>query len=403
MFAVIRMTLSIRRAVNYHEAKINKGVASCLGSANYTTDACKMSRAQKLDRLLKQAALRPAVKRSCVHISLNFHPAERLSDERMMKIAATYMSRLGLGRQPWLAYRHYDAGHPHMHIVSVAIDEAGERVPVYQIRKLQAKRARVETEADFRLKPRRTAGIPALPSGRPRRLRYGEASSRAAIAGILHEVVNGYNYTDLAGFNAVLACYHLVASRGGEKSRIRQGGGLIYQILSEGGKKTGIPVKASVLPGKPTFALLQTKFRENVVNRGYGRQAIKNTVHILTGTADSLEMLRKDLGMEGISMVLTENEKTGAMELVYVDHVRRVAVREGELGTGCCIGEINRSIKARTSPGSQADFGGSGGNETASAPAERGKKAVKISLPVWRKKGCEEPELQCREKTGRHL
>lgn len=39
------------------------------------------------------------------------------------------MNRLGYGLLPYLVYRHYDTHHPHLHLVSVAVNRHGEKIP----------------------------------------------------------------------------------------------------------------------------------------------------------------------------------------------------------------------------------------------------------------------------------
>jgi len=39
----------------------------------------------------------------------------------MTTIATGFMERIGFAEQPWLTYRHVDAAHPHMHIVTTNI------------------------------------------------------------------------------------------------------------------------------------------------------------------------------------------------------------------------------------------------------------------------------------------
>ena len=38
------------------------------------------------------------------------------------------LEKIGFREQPYLTYQHFDAGHPHIHIVSVKVREDGSRV-----------------------------------------------------------------------------------------------------------------------------------------------------------------------------------------------------------------------------------------------------------------------------------
>lgn len=97
MVAVIKTGHSIHRILNYNENKVKEATADCISASNYPMDAEKLFFNQKLNRLLKQAALNENVTRNSVHISLNFNPNEKLSNEQLKDIAETYMQKIGFG------------------------------------------------------------------------------------------------------------------------------------------------------------------------------------------------------------------------------------------------------------------------------------------------------------------
>src|SRR4051812_42603238 len=128
MVAVIKTGVSIRRAFHYNENKVNDEVATCIMAGNYPMDLEQMQEGHRINMLLKTAALRPSVEHNSVHISLNFSPDERLDDGFLKKITQEYMDAIGFGNQPFLVYRHFDAGHPHVHIVTTKIRPDGEAI-----------------------------------------------------------------------------------------------------------------------------------------------------------------------------------------------------------------------------------------------------------------------------------
>lgn len=70
-----------------------------------------------------------------IHISLNFHADDILTNEKMSQIAFDYMNEMGYQDSPYAVYRHYDKNHPHIHIVSSQIDLAGKKVNDSHIRR----------------------------------------------------------------------------------------------------------------------------------------------------------------------------------------------------------------------------------------------------------------------------
>ncbi|WP_244436760.1 relaxase/mobilization nuclease domain-containing protein [Bacteroides reticulotermitis] len=51
-----------------------------------------------------------------IHVSLNPHPDDVLTDEQLAAIGQEYMEKMGYGNQPYIIYRHEDIGRPHIHI-----------------------------------------------------------------------------------------------------------------------------------------------------------------------------------------------------------------------------------------------------------------------------------------------
>ena len=110
MVAVIKTGHSINRILNYNENKVKEGKAECISCVNYPIDTEKISFSQKLNRLLKQASLNENLTCNSVHISLNFDPSEKLSNEQLKEISDCYMQKIGFEEQPYLVYQHHDAG-----------------------------------------------------------------------------------------------------------------------------------------------------------------------------------------------------------------------------------------------------------------------------------------------------
>jgi type IV secretory pathway VirD2 relaxase len=112
---------------------MKEDVAQCIAAVNYPKDVSQLTLSNKLNRLLNQAALNENVTRNSVHISLNFDPTENLSHARLNGIADAYMDKIGFGKQPYLVYQHQDAGHPHIHIVTIKVRSDGSRIDMQNI------------------------------------------------------------------------------------------------------------------------------------------------------------------------------------------------------------------------------------------------------------------------------
>lgn len=78
-----------------------------------------------INTLIRQNLLNENISKPNLHISLNFHKKDILDNNEIFNIAKDYMKEMGYGDQPFAVYRHFDTGHPHIHIASTQIDING--------------------------------------------------------------------------------------------------------------------------------------------------------------------------------------------------------------------------------------------------------------------------------------
>jgi hypothetical protein len=230
MVAVIKTGHSIHRIFNYNENKVKQDVAECIGAGNYPLDHDQMNLNMKLNLLLNQLALNENVTRNSVHISLNFHASEgNLPAEKLLEITDSYMNKIGFGKQPYLIYRHYDAGHPHIHIVSIKVRHDGSRIDMNNIGRNQSEEARKYIETQFKLVRAEDQKQlhPPLKAIQAAKVLYGKSQTKMAIQNVLEAVLNQYRYTSLPELNAVLKQYNVKAERGGEDSSTFKKNGLL--------------------------------------------------------------------------------------------------------------------------------------------------------------------------------
>lgn len=336
MVAVIHASSSLRNALNYNEQKVKERVATCLAAVNYPKDVQDLTFNQKLVRLQNQADLNIKTKVNSVHISLNFDPSEKLSEDKLKEISETYLRKIGFANQPYLLYQHNDAGHPHVHIVTTNIKADGRRIELHNLGKIQSEKARKEIENDYNLvKAENMKSKPyELKSAYTQKVEYGKADSRRAIANVLNGVLNTYKYTSVAELNAVLLQYNVLADQGGEGSRVHKNHGLFYRILDEKGNTIGVPIKASSFYNRPTLKYLEERFAGNETARQSHKARVKNSIDLalLKQPKTSLDSLVTALEKEGIKAVLRQNKEGIIYGLTYVDHRTKCVFNGSDLG-----------------------------------------------------------------------
>ena len=81
-----------------------------------------------MEDFLALMPVRSKVKKPVVHISLNPHPDDILTDTELQDIAREYLEKMGFGNQPYLVFKHEDIDRHHLHIVTVRVDEEGRSI-----------------------------------------------------------------------------------------------------------------------------------------------------------------------------------------------------------------------------------------------------------------------------------
>lgn len=348
MVAKITIPKSIEAALNYNEKKVQKGKAICLHAANYLKDAKHMNFYQKLAGFERLNSLNERATTKTLHVSLNFSPSERLQDEKLLKIAELYMNKIGFGEQPFLVYKHEDAGHPHIHIVSNTIKADGSRINTHNIGRNQSEKARKEIEQQFGLiKAERQTELrnPGIKPVEPAKVIYGKDETKRAISNTVGVVFSQYRFTSLPEFNAALKQFNVIAERGKEEGRIYKNRGLVYRVLDADGNKVGVPIKASSIGCKPTLDNLEKKFEANEISKETLKPFVKARLEeCLAQSPSTMKELTEHLKQKNIYTVFRQNAEGRLYGITFVDNQNKVVFNGSDLGKGYSAAAIQNRL-----------------------------------------------------------
>jgi hypothetical protein len=327
---------NIAKAINYNEQKVAIGEAQLLYASGFLKEADCLSFYDKQEHFQRLTSLNEKVQTNVLHVSLNFDPKENLASDRLQAIATAYMQGIGFSGQPFLLYQHTDAGHPHVHIVSVNIRTNGSRIPLHNLGRNASEKTRKELEEQFGLvKAGAVDKLPELVPVNVTRIQYGRGATKQAIGNVLRHVLFTYNYTSLEQLNAVLKGYQVVADKGEPNSRLNQHKGLQYQVLDESGNRIGVPIKASSFHMRPTLTLLADIYAKNEPKRSALKQGTKSRADwILQKKFTDLSALQRAFDKEGISLLARRGKGDVLYGITFIDHKNKLVVNGSELGKG---------------------------------------------------------------------
>jgi len=334
MVAKIVEGKSIRGILHYNEDKVEKGEAKVLMASGFATDIERLNFHQKLYRFEVLHQLSPRIRCNAVHITLNFHPDDRLDVEKMQQITSEYLEKIGFGEQPFIAYEHLDAAHPHIHIATTRIQRDGRPIFTNKIGWRLSEPARKELEEKFGLikaQGRKPENVPYL-----RAAQYGGAPTKKQLENITGAVMRDYAYSSFAEYRAVLAQFNVHVDRGSVDSVMFEKKGLVYSIADDKGNPVGVPFKASAFYKGATMKELEKRFDKNAERRKAFKQGVKERIDAVLDRYSSVkkETLVRELAREQVALVLRRNEAGLIYGLTFVDHKHRTVFNGSDLGKG---------------------------------------------------------------------
>jgi hypothetical protein len=349
MVAKITTGKNIRGILVYNESKVKSGEANLILSSGFAVDIDKITFDQKLHRFQHLMKLKPSVKTNAVHISLNFHSAEKLEKQKIQQIGMAYLERIGFGEQPYLVYQHFDSAHQHIHLVTTNIQRTGQSINLHNIGRTLSEDARKSIEQDFNLlvaEQKMQTGKPVMSVLDASVLKYGKAPTKRALSNCISSIMTHYNYGSFPEFNAVLKCFNVEADRGDPGTLMSNNKGLQYSILDSQGKKIGVPLKASSFYCKPTLNNLEKRYPKNKeVKAGYKKQLVSRIQSVIQKYESVTEAtFISELAKQGVALIPHISKDGLTYGITFVDHHSKSVFKGSDLGKDYSIATLRQSF-----------------------------------------------------------
>lgn len=278
-------------------------------------------------------------KKPVLHISLNPHPDDVLSDSDLTNIAREYLDKLGFGEQPYIVYKHTDIDRHHIHIVTVNVDEQGKRLNMDFIHR-RSKKATTEIEEKYNLrKAERQRMDPDTPL---RKVDYNAGDVKRQVANTVKLIMSRYSFQTMGEYNAVLSLYGLTSEETNGRVNGREYHGIVYSVLDENGRKIGNPFKASRL-GK--FASLNAVHEKiNRSEQNITRETVAKTkrrVAQALNECHNKEDFIAALKERNIDLVLRYTDAGRIYGATFIDHDTHTGLNGSRLGREFTANALN--------------------------------------------------------------
>lgn len=277
-------------------------------------------------------ALNSHVRKPVIHISLNPSPKDILSEEQMTILAQEFMEKFGYGNQPYIVWLHEDIDRKHMHIVSVRINEKGEKID-HNREAVRAQNICREMEVKYGLHPTLGEHAEREPINL-QKVDYLKGDVKAQVKHTARTLLECYNCHSLAEYNTLLNLYNVTVYEVRGSVDGKKYHGIMYEALDDNGQQVGTPFKSSKFGKAFGYEALQKKFaastekvkQDNLAERT--RQEIIKAMQDI-GTKEDFVRRLKDADIEVVYRINPEGRLYG---ITFIDHTTRTVFNGSRLG-----------------------------------------------------------------------
>ena len=320
MVAKISIGRSLYGALAYNTQKVNAGEGKLLATNRvFDSGDGQMDCARLLRDFCNCMPENVRTRNTVIHISLNPHPGDRLTDMEMANIAQIYMERLGYGNQPYVIVKHEDIDRHHVHIVSVNVDEKGKRIDKDFLFR-RSERIRKKLEKEFNLHPaeHKRDKIHEVVS----KVDIGKGDVKKQIASVLFSTTTRYRFQTMGEYRALLSLYNIHVEETRGKVGGREYHGFVYSATDEKGNKVGNPFKASLFGKSASYAAIEKRFslsKKQIAENKFTEPSKRAVLQVLGETyhKDKFVNLLKDKGIDTVLRLTDEGRIYG---VTFIDH-----------------------------------------------------------------------------------
>ena len=340
MIAKISSTENLGGALGYNFKKVQHDEAAvlCVNELRKGFDGTF-----QMDKVL--ADMQKAIPEQCrtkktvFHCSLNPHPDEKLSDERLTQIAKEYMEELGYGKQPYIVFKHNDIAREHIHIVSLRVDSQGRKInDKYEGRR--SKKITNALEKKYNLIP--SSKVSDRTTKETPKVDTTQGNIKEQVANTVRSAMKHYTFCSLGELNAVLRKYNRAVEEVKTEYRGKQYDGLVYVPTDDKGNKVSTPIHASDIGRGVGYTAVQNKMLKS-------KQMVKpliptvrrKVLEVMRTSPHTEERLRQRLEKQGLQVVIRKNDNGRIYGITFIDDEKGIALNGSRLGKGYAANKFN--------------------------------------------------------------
>lgn len=345
MVAKISLGSSLYGAIVYNGEKINKEKGRVLDTNKIYNDGSgniNIHRAfEDFKRWLPQHT---RAEKTMMHISLNPHPDDRLSEMQYTQLAHEYMEKMGFSDMPYIIVKHADIDRHHIHIVALRVRPDGscisDRNNFYRSKEITR-----ELERKYGL---HTAERQKITPDMPIRKIDPSGDIKRQVANTVKMVGMRYKFQSIGEYNAILGLYNVRCEQTDGRVNGREYHGLVYFATDDNGKTIASPFKASRLGKFASRTAIDGRF-ERAKEKIDIRPTKAAVAEVMAASSDKDDFIAR-LKERNIDLILRYTDTGRIYGATFIDHNTKNALNGSRLGKEFSANSLEKWFTAGEKP-----------------------------------------------------
>ena len=345
MVAKISLGSSLYGAIVYNGVKINKEKGRVLDTNKiYNDGSGNIDIHRAFEDFKRWMPQHTRAEKTMMHISLNPHPDDRLSEMQYTQLAHEYMEKMGFAEMPYIIVKHEDIDRHHIHIVALRVRPDGSCISDKN-NFYRSKEITRELEKKYGL---HTAERQKITPDMPIKKIDPSGDIKRQVANTVKMVGMRYKFQTIGEYNAILGLYNIRCEQTDGRVNGREYHGLVYFATDDNGKTIASPFKASRLGKFASRTAIDGRMEraKDKIDIRATKQAVSEAMAESSGKDDFIAKLKE----RDIDLILRYTDTGRIYGATFIDHNTGTVLNGSRLGKEFSANSLEKWFTAGEKP-----------------------------------------------------
>ena len=345
MVAKISLGSSLYGAIVYNGEKINKEKGRVLDTNKiYNDGSGNIDIHRAFEDFKRWMPQHTRAEKTMMHISLNPHPDDRLSEMQYTQLAHEYMEKMGFAEMPYIIVKHEDIDRHHIHIVALRVRPDGSCISDKN-NFYRSKEITRELERKYGL---HTAERQKITPDMPIKKIDPSGDIKRQVANTVKMVGMRYKFQTIGEYNAILSLYNIRCDQTDGRVNGREYHGLVYFATDDNGKTIASPFKASRLGKFASRTAIDSRMERSKDKTDIKptRKVVSEAMAESSGKDDFIAKLKE----RNIDLILRYTDTGRIYGATFIDHNTMTVLNGSRLGKEFSANSLEKWFTAGEKP-----------------------------------------------------